>query len=105
MTLTTIARTEDDSPPHDKAADMPEMCCTLPVTEWRPFCDMALQAQAVAALERGGVLYLPDLPFVLTPQEKSYRGRMQSSSASRALNIRLPARPCGVWRRKLIRRR
>jgi hypothetical protein len=53
-------------------SDMPDVCCTLPVTDWRPFCDMALQAQAVEAVERGGVLYLPQLAFALTPQEKAY---------------------------------
>lgn len=53
-------------------ADMPDLCCTLPVTDWRPFCDMALEAQAALALEGGGVLYMPDLPFTLLPEEQTY---------------------------------
>ena len=53
--------------------DMPDICSVLPVTDWRPFCDMALQAQAALSLEQGYVLYLPHLPFMLTPQEQSYR--------------------------------
>ena len=52
---------------------MPDICCGFPLlTDWQPFCDMALQAQAASALEQGHILYLPNLPFALTPEEQAY---------------------------------
>ena len=46
------------------------VCVPLPVTDWHPTPDASLQRDAVAALERGDVLFFPHLPFVLTPEER-----------------------------------
>ncbi len=46
------------------------VCVSLPVTEWHPTPDAALQAEAVAALERGDVLLCPRLPFTLSKEEQ-----------------------------------
>ncbi len=71
---------------------MPDICCTLPVTDWRPFCDMALQAQAVDALEQGGVLYLPDLPFALSPEEQAYLRPDSVKPGVKSIKFSLPRR-------------
>lgn len=46
---------------------------SLPVNSWRPSVDAAMQARAVAALERGQALYLPNLSFTLSAEEKTYQ--------------------------------
>ena len=45
---------------------------TLPLTDWTGPYDAAVKAQAVAALERGAVLFFPQLPFVLADNEKPF---------------------------------
>src|ERR1700761_4609990 len=44
----------------------------LPLTDWRGPYDADVKARAVAALERGAVLFFPQLPFVLRDDEKAF---------------------------------
>ena len=44
----------------------------LAVTDWHPSVDADLRRRAADALEGGNVVVLPELPFVLTEQERSY---------------------------------
>ena len=46
-------------------------CVSLPVSDWHLVPDDALRARAVAALEQGDVLFFPDLPFRLPPEEQA----------------------------------
>lgn len=46
-----------------------EVLETLPITRWQGPFDAALQQQALSALEGGRVLVLPELPFVVKPDE------------------------------------
>ena len=45
---------------------------TVPLTSWTGPYDAALKARAVAALERGAVLFFPDLAFALSDAEKIF---------------------------------
>ncbi len=45
---------------------------TLPLTSWTGPYDAAVKARAVAALERGAVLFFPQLPFVLAENEQEF---------------------------------
>ncbi|MDB5734725.1 MAG: hypothetical protein JWP16_78 [Alphaproteobacteria bacterium] len=45
---------------------------TLTLTDWRGPYDAAVKARAVAALERGAVLFFPQLPFVLADDEQEF---------------------------------
>ncbi len=45
---------------------------TLPLTNWTGPYDADTKARAVAALERGAVLFFPQLPFVLAPDEREF---------------------------------
>jgi hypothetical protein len=49
--------------------DAAEVLETLPITAWHGPFDPALRARAMAALESGKVLVLPDLPFQVAPDE------------------------------------
>ncbi len=49
-----------------------DACFSLPIGNWRPEVDSAIQKQAVDALESGRVVFLPNLPFPLTAEEKLY---------------------------------
>lgn len=44
----------------------------LPVTAWRPSADEGLRRRAAETLEGGNVVVLPELPFALTDQERTY---------------------------------
>ena len=44
----------------------------LPLTTWAGPYDAAVKARAVAALERGAVLFFPQLPFALRDDEKPF---------------------------------
>ena len=48
------------------------MAVALPVFDWRAVANSSLQARAAETLEGGNVLVLPDLPFVLTDEERTY---------------------------------
>lgn len=45
---------------------------TLSGSDWQQSWNASDQAQAIAALEQGGVLYLPNLPFSLLPDEAAF---------------------------------
>ena len=45
---------------------------SLPVTAWRPEVDADLRRRAAEVLEGGNVLVLPQLPFALTDEERTY---------------------------------
>jgi hypothetical protein len=45
---------------------------TLALGSWRGPHDAALRARAVSALERGAVLFFPNLPFLLSESEKQF---------------------------------
>ena len=45
---------------------------TLPLTDWTGPYDAAVKARAVAALERGAVLFFPGLAFALADSEKQF---------------------------------
>lgn len=45
---------------------------TLPIADWHGPYDAAVKARAVAALERGAVLFFPQLPFVLAGDEQEF---------------------------------
>jgi len=49
-----------------------DVCFSLPVNDWYATTDSLTQKQAIDALENGRVVFLPNLAFVLTPEEKSY---------------------------------
>jgi len=49
-----------------------DACLALPLRLWDAAADAATRGAAVQAVESGKVVYLPQLPFVLTPEEKSY---------------------------------
>jgi hypothetical protein len=44
----------------------------LPLTSWTGPCDADTKARAVSALERGAVLFFPQLPFVVRDDEKRF---------------------------------
>jgi hypothetical protein len=82
---------------------------TLPIADWTGPYDAEVKARAVGALERGAVLYLPQLPFVLAAGEREFldarvadgkaknisldhtSGKMQASSLSGEKAVRLAA--------------
>jgi len=43
----------------------------LPITRWDEHADEAVQSEAIGKLEQGNILYLPHLPFHLTPEEQT----------------------------------
>jgi hypothetical protein len=45
---------------------------TLPIDSWAGPYETELQARAVSALERGAVLFFPNLPFLLSEPEKQF---------------------------------
>ena len=45
---------------------------SLPLTDWKGPFDTALKARATSALERGGVLFFPNLAFTLAEAEKAF---------------------------------
>ncbi|HUO43892.1 MAG TPA: Kdo hydroxylase family protein [Burkholderiales bacterium] len=49
---------------------MNDVLLTLPFTDWTPAVGPQLAAQATAALERGGILFLPQLAFETAPEER-----------------------------------
>jgi hypothetical protein len=81
----------------------------LPITTWRGPYDAATKARALAALESGGVLYFPNLPFRLLESETEFldarvadgkaknisldhtSGKMQASSLTGERAVRLAA--------------
>jgi hypothetical protein len=51
---------------------MNDVLLTLPFTNWKPELEPEQASQATAALERGGILFLPQLSFDLTPDERRF---------------------------------
>lgn len=60
---------------------------TLPLVDWKGPYDAALKARAVSALEKGAVLFFPNLAFALSDAEKLFLDA--SVSDGRAKNISL----------------
>ena len=51
---------------------MNDVLTTLPFASWQPALDPQQAAQTTAALERGGILFLPHLAFELSPGEQRF---------------------------------
>ena len=51
---------------------MNDVLTTLPFTDWTPALGLQQAAQATAALERGNILFLPQLAFGLSPDERRF---------------------------------
>ncbi len=45
---------------------------SMPLSEWQPALNSSLQTEAIKALEQGKIICLPQLPFILTKDEKRY---------------------------------
>ena len=58
------------SPDRDASHRSTSVCVPVTLTDWAGTPDAAMQADAVAALERGDVVLLPHLPFALTHDEQ-----------------------------------
>ena len=44
--------------------------CSLPAREWNEPVHSTLREKAVTALEKGNILFFPDLSFALSDEEK-----------------------------------
>ena len=53
-------------------ASATSLAISLPVTDWHPALDPDFHRRAAETLEGGNVLVLPDLPFGLTDEERTY---------------------------------
>ena len=59
----------------------------LPLTDWTGPYDAAVKARAVAALERGAVLFFPHLPFVLRDDEKTFLDARVSDGKAKNISL------------------
>jgi hypothetical protein len=59
----------------------------MPIARWRGPFDEAVRHEAVDALENGEVLYLPKLPFALTPEEQPLLSPRLSDGKSKNISL------------------
>ena len=60
---------------------------SLPLNSWTGPYDAAVKARAVAALERGAVLFFPDLRFVLAEPEKTFLDARVSDGKAKNISL------------------
>jgi hypothetical protein len=60
---------------------------TLPLTDWKGPYDAALKARAVSALERGAVLFFPNLAFKLSDAEKPFLDAAVSDGKAKNISL------------------
>jgi len=60
---------------------------SLPLENWTGPYDPDLKARAVSALERGAVLFFPDLPFLLTATEKQFLDARVSDGQAKNISL------------------
>jgi hypothetical protein len=60
---------------------------TLPLNSWKGPHDAALKARAVAGLERGAVLFFPNLAFALSEDEKQFLDASVSDGRSKNISL------------------
>jgi hypothetical protein len=67
---------------------------SLPLQSWNGPHDADLKMRAVSALERGAVLFFPNLPFLLSEPEKLFLDARVSTARPRIFPWIIPAARC-----------